>query len=142
MLEIKNDTAVCNFNEENEITRAYDLLLNYTPKNTLLTIEETDGKLCYRYFVRLTYTSGKTGRKITLTAKGDTLPTEDDRILHFYTSQIVLSPSEIGREFSRISWYEKRARQDAFLKGMDKGRSVRVADPVADLDKLVFEEYA
>jgi hypothetical protein len=142
MLEIKNNITECNFDEENTLTRAYDLFLPYMPKNTLLTIEETDGRMCARFLVRLTYTSGKTGRKITLLAKGNSLQISDDTIRRYYTSQLVLSPSEIGREFSRISWYEKRARQDAFLKGMDKGRSVRVSDPLASLDTLTFDNYA
>lgn len=121
-----------------EISRAIQLLSAYTPIDTHLTVEQTDGILSHRYIVRLVYTSRSSGRKMSLIAKGDHLPTEPGHELNYYLRQIVLSPQEVARRFSRIYFMEHRARQDSFLHG----DNVRVQDITAERDKLGYEKYA
>lgn len=109
------------------------------PANTRLAIEETDGRLIAKYIIRLTYTSHKSGRQITVTTKGDTLPSTECPLMHFYLNQIVLNPIEVGREFSRIYFLEKRARQEAFLFSKD---NIRVSVKESEKDKLNYKDYA
>jgi len=144
MLTINTIVTECNIAEEDEITRAYSLFLPHIPANSTLTIEETDQRLCAKYFVRLEYKSLNTGRKISLLAKGDTLPTADNDTLRYYLSQILLSPAEVGREFSRIAFRERVARQDGFLFGGGKarGNDIRVSKQNEQADSLGFEDYA
>lgn len=125
-----------------KIAKAIELFAPHLPPNTVLTIEETDNRLCAKVIIRLTYTSTRSGRKMNMIAKGDNVPTKDDSTLRFYLMQLILTPAEIGREFSRLAWLEKRARQDAFLMGVDSGRGIRVADPLASIDTLSFEGYS
>lgn len=130
------------------IEKAHDLMLPHLPPNTVLEIEETDQMLCSRYIMRLVYTSQRSGRRMNMVAKGDNLPEQDDATLRFYLMQLVLTPAEIGREFSRLYWLEKRARQDAWLSA---GRTSRrkdgsgdefsVVDKQLEADKLTYEDY-
>ena len=141
---LKSETKV-----PNHIQKAYDLFQPYLPPNTKLSIEETDGKLCAKYLVRLQYTSHRSGRKMHIMAKGDNLPTKDDSTLRFYVLQIVLPPAEVGREFSRLYFLEKRAKQDAWLamgknsrNGDNSGDMFTIGDEIANKEKLMFEDYA
>lgn len=123
------------------LEQAWQLLTRYTPANTELIIEELNTQLFKGYVFRLKYTSGKSGRTICTVAKGTALPEADDHLLHFYLRQLILSPSELGREFSRTYFYERRARQDAFLMGGENGRqNVLVTNDTSD--RLGYEDYA
>jgi len=128
--------------EKAEIIKAYNLFKPHVPPGATLTIEETDSKLCSRYYIRMEYTSKKSGRKISILAKGDHLPPTTNS-LRFYLAQIQLTPTEVAKEFSSIYYRERVARQNAFLfsGGKSRGNSVQVASAVQQIDKLVFEEY-
>lgn len=127
--------------EKPHMDEVYELFKNYIPEGATLSIEETDGKLIERYIFRLTYTSSKSGRKMSMRCKGDRLPTKDDGLLHFYLNQIVLSPREVSRKFSQLYFFEKRARQDAFLfgGGNTRGNSTTVSTHCED--RLGFKDY-
>lgn len=130
------------------IQEASSLLSSFIPEGSILNIIETNQLYCSRYLVTVTYVSKKSGYKISITAKGDNLPTKDnkreDSIVKFYLAQVVLSPAEVGREFSRVYWREKRAKQDAFLfgGGASRGNDVRVSDPIRELDRLTHDQLA
>ena len=125
-----------------DIERAYELFKPYLPEGTTLHIEQTDGKLIAKYIYRLTYTSVKSGRKLTILSKGDSLPTEDDACLKFYLRQIVLDKKEIAAEFNRVYLRERYARQDAWLfsGGKSRGNSVMVIDGIGKSDSLEFNQ--
>lgn len=130
---------------EPDIALAHRLMAPYLPVGTHLEIEETDSKLCSKYIMRLIYTSKKSGRKMSVLAKGDNLPTLDDSTLRFYVMQLVLTPSEVGREFSRLYFIEKRARQEMWLamgkssrKKDNSGDTLSVIDQGLNADKLDF----
>lgn len=81
-------------------------------------------------------------------AKGESLPTDRGAIFYFYLRQLVLTQSEVAREFSRLYFLERRARQDAFLSG-ELG-NIRVSGETTldgqsngadESDKLNFKEY-
>lgn len=125
------------------------LFAPFLPENTDLTIEETTISFMPKYIYRLMYTSKSSGRTMCMVAKGDTLPAEDGDCLKFYLRQLVLTPNESAREFSRLYFYERRARQDAFLRG--ESGNIRVSgkstvqgesDGAVIEDKLTFKEYA
>lgn len=131
----RNDGA----RSSNPIEATILLFEEHIPDNTVLSIEEHGGgRMPIRFVFRLEYTSKNSGRKMNVTAKGDTLPSELDSLFDWYLRQLVLTPAEIGREFSRLYWYEKRAKQEAFLQG---DRSVTVADKIAHKDALEFKGY-
>ncbi len=109
------------------------------PEYTKLAIEKYDDALPPKYVLRLTYTSKTSGRTMCQVAKGDRLPTTHDALYYFYLRQIVLTPTEVAREFSTLYFRERRAKQDAFLAG---DRSVTVSDKTARKDKLSYEGYA
>lgn len=122
------------------LEKALHLFDGYLPDNTKLTIESTDGHLIAKYIFRLQYTSKNSGRTMCMIAKGDNLPEEHGHLFDFYLRQLVLSPAEIGREFSRIAWLEKRARQDAFLSA-GKLDNIRVSEDLNLKDRLNYKDY-
>lgn len=130
------------------LEHAHALYLPHLPDNAVLSIEETDGKLIARYIFRLTYTSAKSRRTLNMVAKGESLPTEYGELYNFYLRQIVLSPSEVAREFSRLYFYERNARQDMFLNNKN---NIRVSgkteidgemDGAVNDDQLTYKDYA
>lgn len=124
-----------------EVELAYDLIAACLPENVKLTITETDGYLIDKFLVRVVYTSHRTGRTISVLAKGNKLPTRDNNLTPFYTSQLLTTPAEINRKFTYIAWLEKRARQDAWLSG-GKLRNERVIsqDEQNDMIPLPYNE--
>lgn len=125
--------------EQTEIERSLALFQQHIPVSSVITIQETDQRLIPRYLVRITYTSLRSGRKITLTAKGNEIPLEPGTTLTYYLTQLVMTPSEVGREFSRIYFLEHRSRQDEFLFSKN---NIRVSKKDELQDKLTFKEYA
>lgn len=125
------------------VDRAYELISRYIPANTKLTVEQTNNRLMSKYLVRLTYVSQKSGRTITISAKGDTLPTQEDEVLRFYVAQIVLTPQEAAREFNRVYFLEKRARQEAFINSnyKDSRRIAIVSALDEDKDKIGYPAH-
>jgi hypothetical protein len=121
-----------------EIESVLELYEGHLPQDTLLTIEQSIGTLPLRYIFRLQYKSKSSGRTMVIMAKGESLPSCLDSLFYFYLKQLILSPSEVAREFSKLYFIERRARQDAFLAG---DRSVTVSDKVSRKDALKFEEY-
>lgn len=122
------------------IERAISLYDGHLPENTILTIEHYVCKVSSDYVFRLQYTSQTSGRTMCIVAKGSTLPTEQDDIFKFYLRQLVLSPKEVAREFSRIAFMEKRARQDQFL-ALGKLGNPRVSDKQSHKDSLGYKDY-
>lgn len=113
--------------EEARLAEAIKLLRSHMPPKTTLTVKETDGKLTSRYIFHLQYTSTKSRRTMTLTAKTDSLPQkEEDHIFRYIRSQLYLTPKEVGRAFGRLYFRERRARQEAFLRG--ENGNIRVTD--------------
>lgn len=99
------------------IEQAIELFTEYLPPRTVLTIEETNVRFMPKYIYRLQYTSKKSGRTMCMVCKGDSLPKTTDETFHFYRRQLTLTPTEVAREFSRIYYLERRAKQEAFLSG-------------------------
>lgn len=124
------------------------LFQSQLPPHTKIQIERARIKNHLHYIYRLQYTSKASGRTMCVIAKGDTLPLKRDDLYMFYLRQIVLTPKEAAREFSRLYFLERRAKQDEFLFG---SKNIRVAGNT-DLDgeengaviedKLNFEGYA
>lgn len=125
--------------QHDPLQHAYALFENDIPDNATLSIEETDGKLIAKYIVRITYKSSKSNRAINVMAKGDRLPTEHDELYRYYIQQLILTPTEVAREFSRIYFLERRSRQEAFLFSKN---NIRVSDTGLEDDKLTFKDYA
>lgn len=133
------------------LEHAHDLFITDIPENASLAIEETDGKLIAKYIFRMTYTSGKSGRKINVVAKGESLPQDyGDLLYRYYYQQLIMTPTEVARELSRIYFIERRARQDAFLfkagrtsdGAADESTNIRVNDTGFEDDKLSYEDYS
>lgn len=116
---------------------ALELFTPYMPADSHLSIERS----CGNYLIRLRYISKKTGRSIFITAKGQRLPVSaEDELLKWYLKQLILTPSEIAREFSRIYFLERRARQDAFLNSSyEDGRRIKVSENSDD--STISETY-
>ena len=106
-----------NLASDEAVELAYDLIAACLPENVKLTITETDGYMIDKFLVRVVYTSHRTGRTISVLAKGNSLPTKENNLTPFYTSQLLTTPAEINRKFSYIAWLEKTARQSAWLAG-------------------------
>lgn len=121
-----------------DIEQATALFSEYIPPNTTISIEQYDSRCSYRYVIRLKYTSEKSGRTICMVAKGDRLPVQADDTMLFYLRQIVLTPKEISREFNRVYFLERRAKQDYFLS-LGKLGNPRVVDETAAKDR--FDKY-
>lgn len=127
-----------------DISIALELFQKYIPANTTLTIEETDSHLIYRYIFRLTYTSKSSGRTMCMIAKGEALPAEEGDLMYFYLRQLILTPAEQGREFSRLYFLERRARQEGFLRDGSTGQGERgslVYDKAAKRDRMEAKDY-
>lgn len=124
----------------NTIETALRLFDGYLPTNTILTIEETNCayKGAYKYIYRLTYTSERSGRQLTIMAKGDNLALVHDGVFSYYLHQLVLSPQEIRLKFNRIAFFERRAKQEQFLFG---GKNTRVGEGFTK-DLVGYEEYS
>lgn len=110
-----HDFTPPNLASDAEIELAYDLIAACLPDNVKIVITETDGYMIDKFLVRVIYTSHRTGRTISVLAKGNKLPTNENNLTPFYTSQLLTTPAEINRKFTYIAWLEKRARQDAWL---------------------------
>jgi hypothetical protein len=120
------------------VETASELLTQELPENTQLTIEETDGRLIAKYILRVTYVSGKSNRKITVSAKVNSLPeTKHDETYKNCISQLSLTPKEVAQRFNRAYFMERNARQQAFLFSND---NPRVVDDGLNKDKLRYEE--
>lgn len=119
----------------------------YIPENAELVIEQTDGKLCTKYLIRMFYTSPKSGRKLGFLAKTDVLPTEHNEHFINCMRQIVLSPQEVAKEFSIMYFREKRAKQEAFLfsntntRVSGKTKKEGDSDGAVAEDRLRFNDY-
>lgn len=121
-----------------EIQKTYDLFKEHLPMEAELEIVETDQKLISRYLFRATYTSPRTGRKVTITSKGDHLPTRYEE-LRVHLLVIALTRVEQGRRFSEIAWLEKRARQDEFFNNKT---NIRVTTEENKREMLPYDGYA
>lgn len=125
------------------LEHAIALLKTNLPATAAVHLEETDGRLIARYILHVTYESKASRRKVTVTAKGDTLPLTDDT-LRYYLAQIVHRPQDIGKMFSMIYWLEKRSRQETFLytSGKDSNgkatNNIRVS--LGEDDRMTFTE--
>lgn len=122
-----------------EVEMAYDLIATHVPTNARIIITQTDGFLISRFLIRVIYTSHKSGRTISITAKGDALPSAQGELLAFYTSQLPANNREVASHFSRIAWLEKRARQDQFLFSKDNNR-VSEKDAEKDMIPLPYNQ--
>lgn len=129
------------------IQEAHDVLSKFIPNGSELYIDEYNHSNIPSYRISITYTSAKSGRSMTkFSSLGSSLPTKGakryDSVVRFYMAPVLMTVAETAREFSRMAWRERRARQDAFLFGGGKarGNDIRVSDPVKDLDNLTFEE--
>lgn len=118
-----------------ELQAAYDLFKKYLPKEAEFEIDTR-----HELMFRATYTSKRTGRKLTVVSKGTCLPTNYQQLrCHLVT--IALTPAQQGKAFSRLAFYEKRARQEAFLFGGGKSRGNDVRVNVDDGDNLTYRDY-
>lgn len=125
------------------------LFNGYIPDNTTLKIERSSINNYHMYVYRLTYISKKSGRTMCMVAKGDSIPFSRDRLFDFYLRQLTLSPTEAAREFSRLYFLERRARQDEFLfnagktsAGLaDQAKNSRVSGTMEHKDTLSYEKY-
>jgi hypothetical protein len=102
------------------IETALALFEGMLPESTTLTIEQHPSLVKsypYMYVFRCEYTSKSSGRTMTVMAKGQSLPAERDNSFYFYLHQLTLTPAETAREFSRLYFLERRARQDAWNSG-------------------------
>lgn len=132
--------------EEETVQTAISLMNKYIPTGTTLTIEQIDSSFCYKYVVRLQYTSLKSGRVMCMVAKGDYLPLSDNDLLRFYLRQLVIPTEDIACEFSRIAWREKRARQEQWLKSgrvkkSDGKDAILVSDVSHQQDNLGYTGF-
>lgn len=153
ILPLDLDYESLNVYEEpkDEIATTKALFGEFIPAGTMIIIEKNTGRIGAKFMFRLEYTSKRSGRKMFMTAKGDELPKEPGHLLSFYLRQLILEPSEVAREFSRLYFLERRAKQEAFLYGGDTGKeNLRVSgkstisgalDGAEDADKLTAEEY-
>jgi hypothetical protein len=130
-----------------DIEKATELFIGLTPEDTIVTIEEHSiGNYTY-YVFKCMYTSKSSGRHIFITAKGEQLPEDVGSLLDFYVRQLTMTASEVAREFSRLYFLERRAKQDAFInngytRNSEGGDAFFVKDETASKDKLSFDEYS
>jgi len=124
--------------EEDPLLIATQLFDIYLIENSSVSIERQYSSFGHTYIFRMLYVSKNSGRSMSVMAKGDRLPKTHDDLFKFYLRQLLLTPKEVAKYFSRLDFLERRARQDAFLAG---DRSVRVSDKTAHKDKLDYEDY-
>lgn len=123
-----------------DIQKAYDLFKTYLPVEAEFEIVETDCKLIAKYLFKTTYTSKNTGKRLSYMSKAEHLPVCYEE-LRCHLATIAKTPSEQGKAFSLLAFYEKRARQEAFLFGGGKSRGNDVRVNVDDGDNLTYKDY-